>query len=255
MEDLQLLREYAEHRSERAFTELVNRHMDLVYSTALRLVNESQLAEDVSQMVFIRLARKAGSLRRGVVLAGWLYRTTQFVAQTVRRSDWRRRKRESLAMQFSELDRDREPVWKEVAPLLEEAMGQLRPPEQDAVLLRFFAGKSLREVGLGLGISDDTAQKRVNRAVERLRNYFARRGVVVPAALLGSTLMAHTVEAAPVHLASTLAASAVASGTGLGLATIKLFKTMAIAKLKTYGVGATVAAFLLFGGAAALLQI
>src|SRR5688572_27676815 len=147
MEVLQLLREYAEHRAERAFTELVQRHIDFVYSTALRLVGESQLAEDVTQMVFIRLARKAGSLRGGTVLTGWLYRTTQFTAQTARRSDWRRRKRESLAMQFSELDRDREPVWKEVAPLLEEAMGQLRQADQDAVLLRFFAGKSLREVG------------------------------------------------------------------------------------------------------------
>src|SRR5262245_56694776 len=136
MEDLQLLCEYAEHRSERAFAELVSRHLNFVYSTALRLVKQSQLAEDVAQTVFIRLASKAGSLRSVVVLTGWLYRTTQFVAQTVLRSDWRRRKRESLAMQFSELDRDSESVWKEVAPMLEEAMGQLRQPEQDAVLLR-----------------------------------------------------------------------------------------------------------------------
>jgi DNA-directed RNA polymerase specialized sigma24 family protein len=129
MEDLQLLREYAERQSERAFSELVRRYIDFVYSTALRLVGETQLAEDVTQMVFIRLARKAGSLRDGTVLTGWLYRTTQFIAQTARRSDWRRRKRESLAMQFSELNRDSEPVWKEVAPLLEEAMGQLRKAE------------------------------------------------------------------------------------------------------------------------------
>src|SRR5829696_7440970 len=99
MEDLQLLRAYAEHRSERAFTELVYRHIDFVYSTALRLVNDSQLAEDVTQLVFIRLTRKPGSLRDGTVLTGWLYRTTQFIAQTALRSDWRRRKRESLAMQ------------------------------------------------------------------------------------------------------------------------------------------------------------
>src|SRR5258706_2092784 len=116
MEDLQLLREYAEHRSERAFTELVKRHMNFVYSTALRLVNECQLAEDVTQMVFIRLARKAGSLRNGTVLTGWLYRTAQFVAQTAQRSDWRRRKRENLAMQFSQLNRNSEFVWKEGAP-------------------------------------------------------------------------------------------------------------------------------------------
>src|SRR5262245_33615890 len=99
MEDLQLLREYAGDRSEKAFSELVHRHVDFVYSTALRLVNETQLAEDVTQMVFIRLARKAGSLRDGTILTGWLYRTTQFIAQTMLRSDWRRRKRETLAMQ------------------------------------------------------------------------------------------------------------------------------------------------------------
>src|SRR2546422_765938 len=177
MEDLQLLRQYAEHRSERAFTELVNRHLDFVYSTALRLLKESQLAEDVTQLVFIKLARKAGALREGTVLTGWLYRTTQFVAQTARRSDWRRRKRESLAMEFTELEGDNRSVWKEVAPLLEQAMAQLRQADQDALLLRFFAGKSLREVGHALGISDDAAQKRVNRALERMRGYFARHGV------------------------------------------------------------------------------
>ena len=257
MEDLQLLREYAGRRSEQAFSELVQRHVDFVYSTALRLVHESQLAEDVTQMVFIRLARKAGSLGEGTILTGWLYRTTQFIAQTAQRSDWRRRKRESLAMQVLELNRDSESVWKEVAPLLEEAMQQMRQADQDAVLLRFFAGKSLREVGEALGLSDDTAQKRVNRAVERLRGYFARRGVVVPAVLLGSALASHTVQAAPAQLAATLAASATSSAaTGLGLATtVKLFKVMFVAKLKAYGVGVAIAALLLFGGAVAVLQI
>ncbi len=256
MEDLQLLREYAERRSEQAFTELVQRHIDFVYSTALRLVGENQLAEDVTQMVFTQLARKAGSWREGTVLTGWLYRTTQFIAQTARRSDWRRRKREDLAMQFSELNRDGESVWKEVAPLLEEAVGQLRQADQDAVLLRFFAGKSLREVGEALGLSDDAAQKRIHRALERMRDYFSRRGVVVPVALLGSALAAHTVQAAPLQLASTLAASAVgAAGHGLGFATtIKLCQAVVVTKFKTLGIGAAVAGVLILGSAIALLQ-
>src|SRR5213594_3416368 len=203
MEDLQLLREYAEQRSEPAFTELVNRHIDFVYSTALRLVSESQLAEDVTQLVFIRLARKAGSFRDGTILSGWLYRSTQFVAQTALRSDWRRRKRENLAMQFTELNRDSESVWKEVAPLLEQAVAQLRQADQDAVLLRFFAGKSLREVGDALGISDDAAQKRVNRAVERMRDYFVRHGVTASAASIAPAIAAHAVQAAPGGLVST----------------------------------------------------
>jgi RNA polymerase sigma factor (sigma-70 family) len=256
MEDLQLLRDYAEGRSERAFTELVQRHTDFVYSTALRLVDESQLAEDVTQLVFIRLARKAPSLRDGTIVAGWLYRTTQHVAQTILRSDWRRRKRECLAMQDSEFNPDWDSSWREVAPLVEDAMGHLRPADQDAVLLRFFAGKSLREIGQALGVSDDTAQKRVNRALDRIRAYFARRGVVVPAAVLGSMLAAHTVQAAPVSFASTLAATAaVGTKTGLGFATsCKLLQAMLVAKCQAHGVGAIVAALLLFAGAVAFFQ-
>src|SRR5262245_1084980 len=139
MEDLDLLREYAEHRSERAFTDLVHRHTDFVYSTALRLVHERPLAEDVTQLDLLRLACKARSLREGTVVAGWLYRTTQYVAQTVLRSDWRRRKREELAMQCTELNHDSESLWKDVAPMIEDAMGHLRRADQDAVLLRFFS--------------------------------------------------------------------------------------------------------------------
>src|SRR5215216_2518001 len=101
MEDLQLLRAYAEQRSEPAFTQLVNRHIDFVYSTALRIVSDSQLAQDISQLVFIKLARKAAAFRGGTILAGWLYRTTQFTADTVLRGEWRRRKREKIAMELT----------------------------------------------------------------------------------------------------------------------------------------------------------
>src|SRR5258705_262085 len=191
MEDLQLLREYAEHRSEQAFAEIVKRHVNLVYSAAQRLVGETQMAEDVTQMVFIRLARKAGSLRDGTIITGWLYRTTRFVAETIRRSDWRRRHRETLAMQLAQLDQNTESVWEEVSPLLEQAMAELRQADQNAVLLHFFAGKSLREVGDALGISDDAAQKRVDRALDRMRDYFARHGVAVSAVLLAPALAGH----------------------------------------------------------------
>src|SRR5437773_823314 len=126
MEDLDLLREYADRGSEQAFAELVHRHVNFVYSTALRVVNETQIAEDVSQLVFLKLARKARSLRQGTIVAGWLYRATHFFAETALRSEWRRRKRERLAMEFSEVNQESKSVWKEVAPLLEQAMAQLR---------------------------------------------------------------------------------------------------------------------------------
>src|SRR4051794_5003397 len=257
MEDFQLLRDYAENRSEQAFAELVKRHVNFVYSTALRVVSERSLAEDVTQMVFIQLARKAGSLRKGVLLTGWFYRTTQYVGRTARRSEARRRKREALAMQFSEFDRDSESVWKDVSPLLEEAMAQLRQTDQDAVLLRFFAEKSLGEVGQALGVSDDSAQKRVNRALERMRDFFARRGIGVPAALLGLTLAAHTMQAAPAQLTASIVTS-VAGGTGATLGfttTFKLFQSMIIAKLKAHAVGAAIAAVFLAGGVSALVQL
>ena len=250
MEDLELLRQYAEHRSEQAFTELVHRHIDLVYSTALRLVPESQLADDVTQLVFLRLARKAASLRQGTVLTGWLYRTTQFVAQTAVRSELRRRKREGLAMEISESNDDSESVWKGVAPLLEQAVAELRQTEQDAVLLRFFAGKSLREVGQALGISDDAAQKRVNRALERMRHYFAVRGVAVSVAAVTSAIAAHAVQAAPAGLATNLVGASLSGLAGkAGLtATLGIFKAMVLAKLKTTAGGVLIAALLSLTG-------
>lgn len=251
MEDLQLLREYAEHRSERAFTELVHRHIDFVYSTALRLVPENQLAEDVTQLVFIKLARKAGSLREGTVLTGWLYRTTQFIAQTAQRSDWRRRKRENLAMQFTELNAESESAWKEVAPLLEPAMANLRKADQDAVLLRFFAGKSLREVGDALGVSDDAAQKRVDRALEKMRDYFAASGVTVSVGVITSAIAAHAVQTAPIDLASNLAAS-MAGATSVGATTLKV---LAVAKLKTALVTVLATAIVLFTGTFVVMRI
>jgi RNA polymerase sigma factor (sigma-70 family) len=256
MEDHELLREYAQRQSDPAFAELVRRHVDLVYSTALRLVGQSQLAEDVTQLVFIRLAQKARSIRPSVVLTGWLYRTTQFAARAALRSDWRRRKRESLAMQFSDLNQSPESSWEDVAPLLEEAMGRLRPADQDAVLLRFFGGKSLQDVGRVLGISDDTAQKRISRALGRLRELLARRGVAVPMAVLGTMLAAHTTHAAPVPFGSGLAASVGgAAGKSLGFAiTFEFLKAAFLVKLKTCGLGASIGALLILGGAIAFFQ-
>src|SRR5947209_3522178 len=184
MEDFDLLRKYAEHRSEKAFGDLVHRHINLVFSTAMRMVNETHLAEDVTQLVFIRLAQKVEAIQRGTILTGWLYRTTRNVAQTVLRGEMRRRRREKVAMELTDTNGNSASVWEGLAPLLEKAMQQLKPIEQDALLLRFFEGKSLREVGQALNMSDDAAQKRVNRALATIRAYFVRNGVSIAAAAI-----------------------------------------------------------------------
>src|SRR5271157_4695908 len=210
MEDSELLRDYAERQSERAFAELVGRHVDLVYSTAFRLVAEAHLAKDVAQMVFIKLARKPLSVHNPALLAGWLYRTTRFTAASLLRGEHRRRARESAAVELNALEPDSRSVWEALAPHLEAAVATLEPADQDAVALRFFKGKSLREVGQALGSSDDAAQKRIARALDKLRSYFAGKGLTASSALIASAIAAHAVQAAPAGLASSIAAASLA---------------------------------------------
>jgi RNA polymerase sigma factor (sigma-70 family) len=154
-EDKALLREYADERSERAFSELVRRYIDLVFSAALRVVNgDTQLAKDVTQVVFIDLARKAPTLPTGVVLAGWLHRHTCFRAATAVRTEQRRRAREETAMKIRAFEGDTESSWEQIAPYLDEALNQLHSSDRDALVLRFLKRKDLRTVGAALGISE-----------------------------------------------------------------------------------------------------
>lgn len=211
MEDIQLLREYADHQSEQAFTELVERHVDLVFSTAVRLVSDPDQARDVVQTVFADLARQARNHRRITVVSGWLYRRTCFAALDLLRANSSRRVREKTAMELYEANAPTDSVWQTVAPHLEEAMGWLSQSDLDVIVLRFIENKSLREVGLSLGLSEDTAQKRVSRALGRLRDFYARRGVTVSLGLLSSTLAANALQAAPPDLVASVSAASVAS--------------------------------------------
>ncbi len=210
-DDRELLRHYVEHQSEMAFAELAHRHVGLAFGTALRLVGDRQLAQDVAQKVFIQLARKAWTIREGNALPGWIYRVTCGLAVSALRSEMRRREWEGAAMKESENNERSTVDWSSLAPLLDEAMRALKPAEQDAVVLRFFEGKSLREVGAALALSDDGAQKRVSRALEKLRGYFSRRGVVTTAAVLASTLGAHATTIAPSGLAHSVSGVALAA--------------------------------------------
>src|SRR5439155_7070242 len=183
-----------ERESETAFRTLVNRYANLVFSVALRQVRDAQLAEDVAQAVFILLARKAGGFRQNVVLSGWLFRTTRFVASRAVRAEQRRQRREQEAFAMQQLTTTDE-TWKRIAPAIDEAVESLGETDRNAVLLRFFNEKSHRETALALGVSEDAAKKRVARALDKLRNFFAGRGVTLSATLLASAVAAHAAKA------------------------------------------------------------
>lgn len=231
VEDSTLLRAYAEEKSEEAFRTVVDRYVALVYSAALRQTSDSQLAQEVTQAVFIVLARKAGSLRPGTILAGWLFRTTRFAAARALRGEQRRRLREQEAAQMN-VEPGEETNWQEIAPVLDEALARLGEKERHAVLLRFFERKEFKEVGSAIGSSEDAAKKRVSRSLEKLRVFLLRRGVALSVTALGTVLMQNAVQAAPAGLSSAASAAAIAgSGPSLALA-IGTFKAMFLAKLK-----------------------
>ena len=211
LSDPQLLRAYAERRSEAAFAELVRRHIDFVHSAALRMVNDSHLAKDVTQGVFVALAKDANKLTERPVLSGWLHRTARNIAAQAIRTEVRRRNREQEAATMNELP-ETEAAWEEIAPHLDAALADLSEPDRDAVLLRYFENKPAQEMAAILGISAEAAQKRVSRAVEKLRENFAKRGITAGTAGLASVISANAVQAAPVGLAVTVSHSSLGSG-------------------------------------------
>jgi len=205
--DLELLARYARHRAEDAFAEVVRRHVDLVYSAARRQVRAPELAEEVAQAVFADLARQAHQLPPETVLAAWLYQVTRRTAIDVVRREASRRLRERVAHELHAMNATAED-WTHIEPLLDDAMQALDETDRAAVLLRYFENKPLREVGQALGTSDDAAQKRVSRAVERLREFFAKRGVSVGVSGLVALVSAQAVQAAPAGFSSAVTAAA-----------------------------------------------
>jgi RNA polymerase sigma factor (sigma-70 family) len=227
MNDLDLLRQYTEQGSEEAFATLVQRHLNLVYATALRQVRSSQLAEDVAQSVFLSLAKNARSLRPDTILSAWLYRVTRRAAIDVARGESRREQREQIALDLANMKSD-SPEWKHLEGLLDEVLETLDEPDRNAILLRFFQSKSLREVGEILGTSEEAARKRVSRAVEQLRAVFARRGHAVGAAGLVALLGAQAAHAVPAGLSAAISAAAV-SGAAVFPPTTTIAATKVIA--------------------------
>jgi RNA polymerase sigma factor (sigma-70 family) len=230
--DMELLARYTRQHAEDAFAELVRRHVGLIYSAALRQVRSPQLAEEVSQSVFIDLACQAARLKPDTILTAWLYQVTRRSAIDVVRREASRQLREQIATEMNAMNATAAD-WTHIEPLLDEAMHALDDTDRTAVLLRYFENKSLREVGTTLGTSENAAQKRLGRAVERLREFFTKRGVTVGASGLVVVISANAVQAAPMGLAGTVTAASVATGDAVTISSAPILaKLMASTKLK-----------------------
>jgi RNA polymerase sigma factor (sigma-70 family) len=238
--DAHLLTRFADEGDEAAFTELLDRYSDLVYSAALRQVGgDTHLACDIAQNVFAALAQKARLLPRQVVLGGWLYRHTGFVARQALRTEARRRCRERKAALMTALYENTESAWEHLTPVLDEAMERLGAGERDAIILRYFERRDLASVAGALGTSEEAAKKRLSRGLERLRVYFKRRGLAFSGAALGSLLTANAVTAAPVAWKAAVSASALASASlPLSAGGDWLVKVLTVSRLKTAVLGA-----------------
>jgi RNA polymerase sigma factor (sigma-70 family) len=228
-DDQQILRRYAENGAEDAFRELVDRHLPLVYSTALRMVGgDVHLAEDVSQRVFADVARKARTLSRHASLAGWLHWHATYTASKAVRTERRRTAREQEAAHMNVPgDGEGGADWTMVEPHLDQALDALGRSDREAVVLRFLQQRDLRSVGQALGCSEDAAQKRVTRALDKLRRFLERRGVALSAAGLSALLGGHASAAVPAGLAASVSTGAVAAaGAGVGVVGTSIISTL-----------------------------
>ena len=223
--DARLLEQFARNGSEEAFAALVQRHIALVHSVALRHTANAQHAQDITQAVFVILARKAGTLGRRTVLPGWLYHTARLTAANLQRAETSRVRREQEAFMQSQLEEPaNDALWRELSPQLDEAMAGLGTSERDALVLRYFQNKSMAEVGKFLGLAENTAQKRVSRALEKLRTFFTKRGVSSTTDTIAGAISAHSVQAVPVALAKSVTAVALAKGAAASGSTLTLIK-------------------------------
>ena len=239
--DRELVSDYAARGSESAFRALVQRHVHLVYATALRQAGDATLAEEITQNVFISLARKAPRLAGLETLAGCLYRAAVLETKARIRSELRRRQREQTASEVITLEHEGASPFAALLPLLDEALLNLRESDRLALVLRFLEERSLREVGAVLGVDEDAARKRVSRALERVSEFFRKRGFAVAAATSGAALLSSAAQAAPPAVAVSAGNAALASGAGGGFH-FTLFHLMTLTKTQTAVICALAAA-------------
>ena len=222
--DRDLVRSYAREGSETAFRALVSRHVDLVFATAYRQVGDRGLAEEITQNVFVRLARKSTVLAGHETIVGWLHRCAILESKACFRAEMRRRRREEIAAALAETQSTGRDLTLDLSPLLDEALLQLRDGDRVALVLRFLEERSFREVGTALGVDENAARQRVNRALSKVTEFFRQQGVVLPAAG-GAAVLHQSTLAAPVGLASTASAAGLAVGgpaSGLGVVLLSI---------------------------------
>jgi RNA polymerase sigma factor (sigma-70 family) len=230
--DAELLGEYAAKHSEAAFSEIVRRYANAVYSAAMRQVGSDAQARDVAQIVFVDLARKAASLNVNTLLIGWLHRGARLAALELLRKEQRRDRRERQAMEFHDPAPESD-NWNAVRPVLDEAIANLGKEDRAALLLRFFRNESLASVGTTLGVSEDAAQKRVSRALGKLRDFLEQRGIKTTAAALSAALTANAVQSAPANFAASLTAGALAKAAIAGSSPTPFLRILTFTNMKT----------------------
>ncbi|MCX6927823.1 MAG: sigma-70 family RNA polymerase sigma factor [Verrucomicrobia bacterium] len=208
--DPDLLREFARDGRQLAFATLARRHLDLVYATALRKVEDAGAAEEIAQNVFSALARKAWQFAPDDSLPAWLHKTALLESKSWLRGELRRRRREQTAAELGTTMRTPEdqPAFHALVPLLDEALLSLREKDRAALLLRYYESQSLRDVGAAFGVSEDTAQKRVQSALEKLAEFFKRRGFKTATVAAAAAALQHTAATASATLVSTVVGAA-----------------------------------------------
>lgn len=231
-ENIELLKQYAEHGDQTAFSLIVESYINLAYSAALSCLGNADQAGDACQLTFLELSKKAGKLSDSVQLSGWIHATARHFSKKIQRSEARRQTREQRYVDDMNMQQDREPDWSRLMPEIHEAIDQLNAPEREAILLRFFQQKSLAETGSVLGITADAARMRVNRALEHLNRQMALRGISSTAAALAAALPTHAMVMAPAELAKTISTSVLA-GVGVTLSGTSTLTGAVITIMKT----------------------
>jgi RNA polymerase sigma factor (sigma-70 family) len=245
-DDATLLRRYADEGSEPAFTELVHRHLNLVYGAALRRTSgDAHRAADVAQQVFITLAREARRLSRHTVLGAWLHTATRNAALNLMISEKRRQDRELAAEALVPAAPEPPLDWDRLRPVLDSAIDELSEADRAAVVLRFLEQRPFAEIGATLRVSEDAARMRTERALDKLRGALSRRGITSTCAAVGTLVSSQPLLSAPAGLAASITARALlplatgaAAVTAASFLTMKLLTTATLTAIAAFGAGA-----------------